>query len=186
MMTSPRKVDTLPGTTAVQIFAANERINQLLIEHLDPAVWLAKPPGKVRNIAAIFAHMYGVRRKWLRLNAPHLKPPAPLNRAHCTPQNLRSGLAVSAILCEKMLDEALGAAGGRVDHFLRDGWAESWPVGPEMLCYMLAHEAHHRGQVCMVAHQLGYPLPGKVTSWLWNWERLWKECGVPLGIVNKS
>jgi uncharacterized damage-inducible protein DinB len=29
---------------------------------------------------------------------------------------------------------------------------------PEMLCYMLAHEAHHRGQVCMLAHQLGFPL----------------------------
>ena len=27
---------------------------------------------------------------------------------------------------------------------------------------MLAHEAHHRGQVCMLAHQLGFPLPNEV------------------------
>jgi len=50
-----------------------------------------------------------------------------------------------------------------------------------MLCYMLSHEAHHRGQVCMLAHQLGFPLPIKVTSGLWNWEKLWKECGSPGG-----
>jgi uncharacterized damage-inducible protein DinB len=46
-----------------------------------------------------------------------------------------------------------------------------------MLCYMLSHEAHHRGQVCMLAHQLGFPLPNKVAYGIWNWEKLWKECG---------
>src|SRR5271155_5646062 len=56
-----------------------------------------------------------------------------------------------------------------------------WPVGPEMLCYMISHEAHHRGQVCMVAHQLGFPLPNKVTSEMWNWEKLWKQSGARRG-----
>jgi uncharacterized damage-inducible protein DinB len=48
-----------------------------------------------------------------------------------------------------------------------------------MLCYMLCHEAHHRGQVCMLAHQLGFPLAKQVTSGMWNWEQLWKECTLP-------
>jgi uncharacterized damage-inducible protein DinB len=39
------------------------------------------------------------------------------------------------------------------------------------------HEAHHRGQVCMLAHQLGFPLANKTTSELWSWERHWKQCG---------
>jgi hypothetical protein len=89
----------------------NERMNQMLIEHLEAAAWRAKPPGKARTIAAIFA------------------------------------------LC--------GDAGG-VETFLRDGWARPWPAGPEMLCYMLAHEAHHRGQVCLLAGQMGFPLPKEV------------------------
>jgi uncharacterized damage-inducible protein DinB len=50
-----------------------------------------------------------------------------------------------------------------------------------MLCYMLSHEAHHRGQVCMLAHQLGFPLPNEVAYGIWNWEKLWKECGSPGG-----
>ncbi len=195
------KVHTQLGLAAVRIFAANERINQLLIEHLEPAAWIAKlpaklpakfpaklpatstakPAGGVRTIAAIFTHMHNVRTKWIRLTAPHLKVPAQLNRAHCTTERASAALAESAAGCAQMLAEGLGG-GDRIATFHRDGWAQPWPVGPEMLCYMLAHEAHHRGQVCMLAHQLGFPLPSKVTSNLWNWEKLWKESGTSVGI----
>ena len=171
------QVHTELGRAAVQIFAANERMNQMLIEHLDPVAWRAKPPGKTRPIAAIFTHMHNVRTKWVRLTAPHLKVPPQLSRTHCTPQQARAGLAESAALCAEMLAEALGGGEGRVKKFRRDGWGRPWPVGPEMLCYMLSHEAHHRGQVCMLAHQLGFPLPIEVTSGIWNWEKLWRECG---------
>ena len=176
MTTRQEKVDTLLGPAAVRIFAANERMNQMLLEHLDSAAWRAKPPGGVRTIAAIFTHMHNMRVKWVRLTAPHLRVPAQLNRAHCTPQQARAGLAESAARCTEMLAEALGG-GGRVETFQRDGWARAWPAGPEMLCYMVAHEAHHRGQVCMLARQLGFPLPNEVAYGIWNWEKLWKECG---------
>ena len=168
-------------------------MNQMLIEHLDPAAWRAKPPGKnkVRTIAAIFTHMHNMRCKWVRLTAPHLKVPRQLKRADCTPRQARAGLAESGARCVEMLAEALGgniqgSGGGspkkfRIEKFRRDGWARPWPVGVEMLCYMLAHEAHHRGQVCMLAHQLEFPLPIAVTSGIWNWEKLWTECGAAGG-----
>src|SRR5437868_13804244 len=175
------KIQTQLGRRGVAIFRANERMNQLLLEHLDAKAWRAKPPGNARTIAAIFTHMHNVRCKWVRLTAPHLKVPPQLNRAHCTPQQASAGLAESAARCAEMLAEALGGGGGRGERFRRDGWARPWPVGPEMLCYMLSHEAHHRGQVCMLAHQLGFPLPTEVASGIWNWEKLWKECGSPRG-----
>ena len=177
MTTRPRKIDSQFGRAAVRIFTANDRMNQLLIEHLDREAWRAKPPGNVRTIAAIFTHMHNVRIKWVRLSAPHLKLPTQLNRASCTPQQARAGLAASATRCADMLAEALGDGLGRVEQFHRDGWAQAWPVGPEMLCYMIAHEAHHRGQVCMLAHQMGFRLSDKIVSGIWNWERLWKERG---------
>lgn len=169
------------GRAAVQIFAANDRMNQALIEHLDPAAWHAKPPGKVRGIAAIFTHVHNVRTKWLRLTAPHLKTPAQLNRTHCTQDQARAGLAESAARCEEMLAEALGGDGGRIAMFRADSWWRPWPVGVQMLCYMIAHEAHHRGQVCMLTHQLGFPLASDVANGMWNWEKLWKECGAAGG-----
>jgi uncharacterized damage-inducible protein DinB len=164
------------GASAARSFAVNQRINQLLIERLDPAVWTAKPPGKVRNVAAIFTHIHNVRVKWVRLTAPHLKPPAQLNRRVCTPEELSAALAESAACCEQMLLEAFDAAPGenaaKITHFRRDGWAQPWPVGVEMLAYMVAHEAHHRGQVCMLVHQMGFRLPAEVTAAIWDWERL--------------
>ncbi len=175
MTTRQRQFHTQLGQAAVQSFCVNDRMNQILIEHLHPSAWRAQPPGKVRTIAAIFTHMHNVRSKWIRLTAPHLKVPRQLNRAHCTPQQARAELAESAACCAEMLAEALGDRAGRVKEFRRDGWARPWPAGPEMLCYMISHEAHHRGQVCMLAHQLGFPLPGKVTSVLWNWETLWQD-----------
>ena len=93
MTTHQYKVHTQLGRPAVQIFAANDRMNQVLIEHLDPTAWkakppTAKPPGKARSIAAIFTHMHNVRCKWVRLTAPHLKIATQLNRAHCAPQQV--------------------------------------------------------------------------------------------------
>src|SRR6266403_652770 len=96
------KVPTQLGRAAVQIFAANERMNQMLIEHLDPRAWRAKPPGKARPIAAIFTHMHNIRAKWVRLTAGHLKVPRQLHRTKCTPQQARAGLTESAARCEEM------------------------------------------------------------------------------------
>ena len=185
MTTRQPKVHTPLGRAAVQIFAANDRINQMLIQHLDPAAWKAKPPGNARTIAAIFTHMHNVRTKWIRLTAPHMKVPPQLNRAHCTPRQARVGLAESAAGCGQMLAEALGGT-GRIQKFQRDGWAKAWPVGPEMLCYMLSHEAHHRGQVCMLAHQMGFPLPNQVAYGIWNWDKIWKESGSAGGLGSDS
>jgi uncharacterized damage-inducible protein DinB len=176
----PQQIKTRLGQAAFQVFTANERMNQLLLEHLDPAAWTAKPPGKTRPIAAIFTHVHNVRTKWIRLNAPHLKIPPQLVRTKCAPQQVRTALATSGARCAEMLAEALGGSTTRIQNFRRDGWGQPWPLGIEMLCYMLAHEAHHRGQICMLAHQLGFPLPISVSSGLWNWEKIWKDCGAPL------
>lgn len=163
-----------------EAYAVNHRMNQLLLEHLDPRAWRAQLPSgkrrsKGRSIAAIFSHVHNVRCKWLRLSAPHLKTPARLDRTRCTQKQAGRALAESASLCSQMLSEAL--AQGRVKKFHRDGWARPWTPGAAMFAYMIVHEAHHRGQVCMLAHQLGLPLSNTTTSVMWSWERLWKQCG---------
>ena len=162
------------GERAAKIFAANERLNQMLIEHVAAEAWMAKPPGNVRSIAAIFAHVHNVRVKWIRLTAPHLKRPRLLGRGLSPQADVSAAFAQSAARCEEMLIAAFDGRNGkgRIEKFVRDGWGGPLPAGPEMLCYMVAHEAHHRGQVSMIAHQLGFKLPNEVTSRLWNWEKL--------------
>jgi uncharacterized damage-inducible protein DinB len=41
--------------------------------------------------------------------------------------------------------------------------------------YFVAHEAHHRGQLCMLARQLGHRLPTEVTAGLWQWKKRSRE-----------
>jgi uncharacterized damage-inducible protein DinB len=187
----------------VESYTVNERMNQIVLENLDPAAWRDQLLGRARaaktetkgerkrettgrtskgrTIAAIVTHVHNMRRKWLRLSAPHLKLPATLDRASCTQKQARAALAESAARCSEMLVEALGESESRpesrMETFLRDGWAKPWPAGAAMVTYMITHEAHHRGQICMLAHQLGFPLPTKAASGIWVWERLWKECG---------
>jgi hypothetical protein len=83
------KVHTQLGRAEVQVFAANERMNQMVIKDFYPAAWMVKAPGHTRAMAAIITHMHNVRSKWVRLTAPHLK--VPLNRVHCSQQQARVG-----------------------------------------------------------------------------------------------
>lgn len=160
----------------LETWAVNDTMNQFILEQLDPRAWRTKPPGRgVRSAAAIFAHVHNIRRKWLRLSAPHLKLPVQLDRTSCTPRQARAALTESARRCSDMLAEALARPDGRVKQFRRDGWARPWPAGAAMVAYMVSHEAHHRGQACMLAHQLGFPI--KAAYKIWVWEKLWKQCG---------
>jgi uncharacterized damage-inducible protein DinB len=174
-----RRAVAVPGDVRevlLEIWAANELMNQFILERLDARAWRAKLPGRtVRTVAAIFAHVHNIRRKWLRLSAPHLKLPKELDRAYLTQKQAKAAFAESAQRCSEMLAGALATTPTRVRKLRRDGWAPSWPAGPTMIVYMFAHEAHHRGQVLMLAHQLGFPL--REAYGIWNWEKLWKECG---------
>jgi len=140
-----------------------------------------RPRTRTRTIAAIFVHMHHVRRKWIRLSATHLPLPAELD-LKCTQAQARKALRVSGARCTEMIEylltssPELNSSPEKEPKFLRDGWARAWPAGPMMVAYMITHEAHHRGQVCMLANQLGFKLPGAVTSGMWRWEGMGSGC----------
>lgn len=160
----------------VESYAINDRMNQIVVQHLAPDAWRAKASGSSgRTIAAIFSHVHNIRRKWLRLSAPHMKLPAALDRSCCSQQQAGEALAESAARCCEMLAQALSEPNGGIQVFRRDGIAKPWPAGAAMAAYMISHDAHHRGQVCMLAHQLGFPLPVSAVAAMWAWEKLGKN-----------
>jgi uncharacterized damage-inducible protein DinB len=165
----------------LETYAANDSMNQLILAELDPRAWGAQLPGEKRGgrtIAAIFVHLHNCRLNWLRNSAPHLNRPPALNPDRCTMKRAAAAHRKSAEQCLRMLTDALSASPNRhVVKFSRGSWAQTWPAGATMFAYMFSHEAHHRGQILMLAHQLGYRLL-HTTPGVWHWEKLWKQAGL--------
>ena len=166
----------------LETYSVNDAMNQLLLAHLDPRAWRAEPPGtrgSGRTIAAIFAHLHNSRLVWLNNSAPHLKCPGALDPYRCTRKQAAAAHSKSAEQCLVMLTDALtGGEKRRVRKFSRGSWVPVWPAGGAMFAYMFSHEAHHRGQILMLAHQSGYRIPPNVWGRIWQWDRLWREAGL--------
>jgi len=164
----------------IETYSVNDAMNQYLLKLIDPKLWRAVPPGAPgngRTIRAIFAHLHNCRLVWLRKSAPHLKCPEPLDPDRCTMKQAAAAHKKSAAQCLRMLTDALtGGPGRRVTHFSRGSWAKTWPAGGTMFAYMFSHEAHHRGQILMLVHQMGHRLTDKAYV-IWHWDRLWREAG---------
>ena len=167
----------------LKTYAINDAMNQLILSDLDPRAWRAEPPGEKgsgRTIASIFAHLHNCRLVWLRNSAPHLKCPTPLDPDRCTMKQAAAAHKKSGAQCLAMLTDALsGNPKRRVTIYSRGSWAPTWPADATMFSYMFAHEAHHRGQVLLLAHQLGYRLL-HTTPGIWHWNKLWKEAGLAI------
>ena len=61
-------------------------------------------------------------------------------------------------------------AGGRVPATRKYVWRNLPLDVGHVLSYFVAHEGHHRGQLVLVARQLGARLPREVTDKLWWWQ----------------
>jgi uncharacterized damage-inducible protein DinB len=147
----------------LRAFIANEKINQYLLAGLPAAAWRAEPPGgNGRTVAAIVAHMHNVRVMWLKVSAKGSKIPEQLDRHTVTVAQAKKALKQSAAALTSLLKESL-AAEGRISNFR--------PDVAGFFCYLIAHDAHHRGQVTMLARQLGHGIPQEVMFGMWEWNK---------------
>ena len=142
-------------------FDTNDRINVYMIENLPTQAWRAEPPaGKGRTIAAIVAHLHNVRVMWLKAAAKGSQIPDQLDRTRVTPAQAARALEQSRKALRAVLHSAL-QSDGRVKGFR--------PDVAGFFGYLIAHDAHHRGQICMLARQVGHPLPQKAMFGMWEW-----------------
>jgi uncharacterized damage-inducible protein DinB len=150
----------------------NNRVTMQLIQSLPPELWdIAVPGVPQRTIRAIAAHLHNARCNWLKtLGREHsITAPERVDHNQVTPRQLVAAFKRSSAGMEALLK--LGFAHeNQVPPSKGYVWRNlSLDVG-HVLTYFVAHEAHHRGQIVMVARQTGHRLPKSVDASLWQWK----------------
>ena len=162
---------TAQADGVVAAWRTTHRATVFLVESLPPVIWSRTVPGIPRlTVGMIAAHLHNIRCRWIKaLGAAHgIKAPRLVDLRRVRPAELVKALSRSSEGMVALIE--LGRAkGGRVPP---STW-QNFPTDMEhFLSYFAAHEAHHRGQLCMVARQLGQRLPPDVTNGIWQWTRL--------------
>jgi uncharacterized damage-inducible protein DinB len=120
----------------------------------------------------IAGHMHNARCMWIKTLGQELGVPVPrsvdrrrVGRRELVPALRRSSQGILRLLtlgCE---------AGGRIPAASTYTWRNLPLDVGHVLAYFVAHEAHHRGQIVLVARAVGQRLPPAVTAGLWQWTR---------------
>jgi uncharacterized damage-inducible protein DinB len=155
----------------------NDRTTIFLVGGLPAALWGAALPGEPqRTVRMLAAHIHNARRWWLRtLGAPHgIEVPDAVDRRRVTRSELVRALKISGRAMSSLLAFGL-EHGGAIPPTKRYVWRNLPLDVGHVLSYFVAHEGHHRGQLVMLARQLGHRLPREVTNGLWAWTTRLKE-----------
>ncbi len=153
---------------AIHTLATNNRVDIFLVENLSDDLWSTKVPGAAKTIGALVVHIHNVRCMWIKMLGRKLSIQSPrrLARVRATRVESIAALRESHAALSSILKHGL-TVGGKVAGFPPDVM--------HLLGYFLAHDAHHRGQICLLARELGHPLPREIVFGLWNWSSRAKE-----------
>ena len=159
------------GASVLASWRTNATVTAYLVEHLPAKLWNEHvPAASSRTVRMLAAHLHNSRARWTRMlgqehgiSAPALVDPRRVTRRQLLAALRRSGAGIEAIL-------QLGIdAGGRVPPSKGYVWRNLPLDVGHVLSYFVAHEGHHRGQLVLIARQLGHRLPDQVSNDLWQW-----------------
>jgi uncharacterized damage-inducible protein DinB len=155
----------------------NNRITEFFFENLPDHLWSQKIPGApLRTVRMIAGHIHNARCMWIKMIGKQygIKFPKSVDRRQVNRRNLLHALKQSNKGIIELLKIGLDNKG-----FLNVNatWANIPSDVIHFMTYMIAHEAHHRGQIVFVARALGHRLSPEITNGLWQWKKRQREAG---------
>jgi uncharacterized damage-inducible protein DinB len=146
----------------IETFQINNRINLYLLDAIDEKFMNDMHTGsKGRPVGKQWAHLHNVRLMWLKVSAPELM------------EEIQKIEDVDAFK-KKIIKEALTKSGKAIELLFKkaekDGKIKGFKPHPAgFLGYILAHEAHHRGQIMIALKQNGHLPDQKIQYGIWEW-----------------
>jgi uncharacterized damage-inducible protein DinB len=167
-MNDPRELQRL----VLPPWATNARVTRELVAAIPARLWRTPIPGNSRRtLGSITIHLHNSRCGWVKtLGRPHgVVVPKRVDTRTGTRRELLTALRSSAHAMDQLL--RLGCAnGGMVPPTAAYHWRNlALDVG-HVVTYFVAHEAHHRGQLLLLARQLGAPIPKQSRDRVWWWK----------------
>jgi uncharacterized damage-inducible protein DinB len=157
--------DTVLPSLADQLaetWAICARVDLYLLEAVADDALDVQAPSKGRTVREVFVHLHNVRLMWLEVAAKDLMAGLAKLDKDAKPDGpaLVAALTASARAIEDLVRRA-AAAGGKVKNFK--------PHVGAFVGYMVAHEAHHRGQAALILKMAKRPLPKSIAYGMWEW-----------------
>ncbi len=157
---------------ALDTWRINCEVTRLLVQNIPLEIWdKGLPASPRRTIRGVAAHLHNARHLWMRNLAvgTKLRIPALVDRHRVSRGKLVTALLSSDRAILRMLEEGLKNGGefpGVPAAFI---WG-AWPRNVQLFsAYAVSHEAHHRGQLLVMARELGHRVPADAVNRLWQW-----------------
>jgi len=153
----------------IAAWQTSNRVTEYLFENLPDQLWDEKIPGyPQRTVRMIAGHIHNARCTWIKMIGERysIKPPKPIDRRRTNRTTLLSALKKSNSSMTKLLEVGLQREGLTI----KVPWSNIPSDVIHFMAYMVAHEAHHRGQIVLLARELGHRLPPDIMNGLWQWK----------------
>lgn len=138
-------------------------MNLLVIDNLDEAALVSGLSAKGRNVYQQLVHMHNVRLTWLEIIAKDIW------------KTCKSLDSKDEKADRKKLRAAFDESGKAIAEFINMSWdsggkVKSFKTGLiPFISYLMAHEAHHRGNMLLTIKQNGFKIPDALKWGLWEW-----------------